>query len=199
MPRNLDLAALRSFVTITEMGGVTRAAQQLNLTQSAVSLQIKRLEAVFGQPLFRRDGRGVVLTTQGERLVGLAQRLLEVNDETLASMTDTDSTGEIWLGAPDDLLYPRVPRAMRAFADEHPEVKVHLRSAQTKTLREQMAAGTLDLILTTEADRRAGSELLVAEPLVWIGATGGRAWRKRPLPLGTVANCIFNRLSLIHI
>ncbi len=196
MPRNLDLAALRSFVAVAEMGGVTRAAQQLNLTQSAVSLRVKRLETVFGQPLLRRDGRGVALTTHGERLVELARRMLEMNDQTLALMTDADLAGEIWLGVPDDLLYPRVPRAMRAFADEHPAVKVHLRSAQTRTLKDEMAAGTLDLILTTESEPGAGAESLVAEPLVWIGAPGGRAWRKRPLPLGTVANCIFNLAAI---
>jgi DNA-binding transcriptional LysR family regulator len=72
MQRNLDIGALRSFVTVAEMGGVTRAANQLNLTQSAVSLQIKRLEATFNAPLLARQGRGVVLTTQGEQLLAHA-------------------------------------------------------------------------------------------------------------------------------
>ena len=74
MPRNLDIAALRSFLTVAETGGVTRAASQLNLTQSAVSLQIKRLEDTFGCTLFERSGRGVTLTSQGEQLVGYARR-----------------------------------------------------------------------------------------------------------------------------
>ena len=196
MPRNLDLAALRAFVTVAEMGGVTRAAQQLHQTQSAVSLQIKRLEAVFDQPLFTRSARGVALTTHGERLIALARRLIEMNDETLARMAVDGFSGEIWLGVPDDLLYPRVPRAMRAFANGYPGIKVHLRSGQTRTLKEEFAAGSLDVILTTEAELEPGSELLAAEPLVWIGAPGGRAWRTRPLPLGTVANCIFNRAAI---
>lgn len=196
MPRNLDVAALRSFLTVAEMGGVTRAAKQLNLTQSAVSLQIKRLEAIFGQPLIARRGRGVVLTTQGEQLVGYARRLLALNDETLVRMTAGDFAGEISLGLPEDLLYPRVPRAMRAFTDAHARVKVHLHTAQTITLKEQFARGALDLILTTEAALGAGGETLTAEPLVWIGAPGGRAWRERPLPLGAVANCIFNKPAI---
>lgn len=194
MQRNLDIAALRSFVTVAEMGGVTRAARRLNLTQSAVSLQIKRLEATFNAPLLARQGRGVVLTTQGEQLLAHARALLEMNDETLARMTGTAVRGEITLGVPDDLLYPRVPRALRALATAHPGLKARLRSAQTMTLRDEFALGALDLILTTEAE--AGPETLAAEPLVWIGAPGGRAWRMRPLPLGTVANCIFNRPAI---
>ena len=196
MPRNLDVAALRSFLTVAEMGGVTRAATQLNLTQSAVSLQIKRLEDVFGQPLFERNGRGVTLTSQGEQLVGYARRLLAMNDETWSRMTAPAFVGEINLGCPDDLLYPRVPSVMRAFAKSHPHVKVHLHSAQTVMLKERFTRGELDLILTTEADLDAGGETLASEPLVWTGAPGGAAWRRRPLPLGTVAGCIFNRAAI---
>ena len=107
MIRNLDIAAMRSFLAVAEMGGVTRAATQLNLTQSAVSLQIKRLEELFGQPLFERTGRGVTLTAQGEQLVGYARRLLAANDETWSRMTEpAQFAGEINLGSPDDLLYP---------------------------------------------------------------------------------------------
>jgi DNA-binding transcriptional LysR family regulator len=196
MARNLDIAALRSFLTVAETGGVTRAASQLNLTQSAVSLQMKRLEEGFGCTLFERSGRGVTLTSQGEQLVGYARRLLAANDETWARMTGRGLAGEIHIGAPDDLLYPRVPRLLRAFAAEHPQVKVQLHSAQTVTLKERFARGALDVILTTEPGVDPDGEPLASEPLVWIGAHDGRAWQRRPLPLGTVAGCIFNRASI---
>ncbi len=196
VPRNLDIAALRAFVTVVELGGVTRAANQLNLTQSAVSLQIKRLETFLDACLLERRGRGVAVTTQGEQLLGYARSLLGIHDDTLARMTGAEVAGEITLGVPDDLLYPRVPRAMRAFAAAHPAVKVRLRSAQTRTLRDEFGLGVLDVILTTEAETGAGAEALAVEPLVWIGAPGGSAWRRRPLPLGTVANCIFNKPAI---
>src|SRR5688500_7966747 len=93
MARNLDIAALRSFMTVAETGGVTRAAGQLNLTQSAVSLQIKRLEDAFGRPLFERTGRGVTLTAHGEQLVDHARRLLAANDETWSRMTEASPVG----------------------------------------------------------------------------------------------------------
>jgi DNA-binding transcriptional LysR family regulator len=196
MRRNLDLSALRSFLAVAEMGGVTRASVQLNLTQSAVSLQVKRLEEVFGQPLIERNGRGIALTSQGEQLVGFARRLMALNDETLVRMTAPAFAGEINLGSPDDLLNPNVPRVLRAFAASHPRVKVHLHTAQTVTLKERFTRGALDLILTTEADLDPGGETLASEPLVWIGAPGGQAWRQRPLPLGTVAGCIFNKPAI---
>ena len=100
MSRNLDVATLRSFLTVAETGGVTRAAAQLNLTQSAVSLQIKRLENTFSCALFERNGRGVTLTSQGEQLVGYARQLLAANDETWIRMTATEFSGEIHFGSP---------------------------------------------------------------------------------------------------
>ena len=129
MPRNLDVAAVRSFLTVAEMGGVTRAATQLNLTQSAVSLQIKRLEEAFGRPLFERTGRGVTLTAHGEQLVGHARRLLPANDETWSRMTEpSPSPARSTSARPDDLLYPHVPQVMRGFARSHAHVKVRLQS-----------------------------------------------------------------------
>jgi DNA-binding transcriptional LysR family regulator len=196
MPHNLDVAALRSFLTVVQAGGVTRAATQLNLTQSAVSLQIKRLEEMFGQALFERNGRGVRVTSQGEQLVDYASRFLAANDEIWDRMTAPAFAGEVNLGCPDDLLSPRIPTAMRAFAGSHPRIKVHLDSAQTVFLKERFARGDLDLILTTEARVELGGETLAAEPLVWTGAPGGSAWRRRPLPLGTVAGCIFNKAAI---
>jgi DNA-binding transcriptional LysR family regulator len=196
MRRNLDVAALRSFLAVADSGVVTRAATQLNLTQPAVSLQIKRLEDTFGCRLFERSARGATLTSQGEQLVGYARRLVALNDETWQRVGAVDAVGEIHLGAPDDLLYPRVPLVLRAFTTAHPRLKVQLHSGQTIALKERFAKGDLDIILTTEADTGAGSETLASEPLVWIGAHGGRAWQRRPLPLGTVAGCIFNRASI---
>ena len=111
-------------------------------------------------------------------------------------MTEAPLAGEITLGSPDDLLYPHVPRVISAFARAHPRAKVRLQSAQTITLKERFARGELDVILTTEAEAGPGTDVLAVDPLVWIGAPGGEAWRRRPLPLGTVAGCIFNRPSI---
>ena len=104
MPRNLDLTALRSFVTVAECGGVTRAAGQRNLTQSAVSMQLKRLEEALDQPLLDRTGRGVTLTAQGEQLLSYGRRMMALNDEVWARMTHQAFEGEIVLGVPHDVV-----------------------------------------------------------------------------------------------
>jgi DNA-binding transcriptional LysR family regulator len=204
MPRNLDMTALRSFVTVAECGGVTRAAGQLHLTQSAVSMQIKRLEEALGQPLFDRSGRGVSLTAQGEQLLGYGRRILTLNDEVWSRMTDQAYEGEIVLGVPHDIVYPHIPAVLHRFAAAYPRVKVQLISSYTKGLKAQMARGEVDLIMTTESAVDRGGETLATKNLVWVGAPGGTAWRQRPLRLAFEYACIFrasvqNALDAVEI
>ncbi|MEO1539631.1 MAG: LysR family transcriptional regulator [Pseudomonadota bacterium] len=191
MPRNLDLTALRSFVTVAECGGVTRAAGQHNLTQSAVSMQLKRLEEALDQPLLDRSGRGVTLTAQGEQLLSYGRRMMALNDEVWARMTHQAYEGEITFGVPHDVVYPHIPGVLQRFAAEFPRVKVQLVSSYTRSLKRQFARGEVDLILTTESDLDAGGETLAADPLEWVGAPGGVAWKSRPIRLAFEYNCIF--------
>ncbi len=196
MPRTLDLTALRSFVTVADSGGVTRAAARLNLTQSAVSMQLKRLEEATGQPLIDRTGRGVALTPQGEQLAGYARRMLALNDEVWGKLTNQAFEGEIAFGVPHDIIYPHVPRALHRFAAEYPRVKVHLNSNFTALLKDQLARGEMDLILTTEAAVDPTGETLDSQPLVWVGAQGGSVWRSRPLRFASVTRCLFKRPAI---
>jgi DNA-binding transcriptional LysR family regulator len=191
MPRNLDMTALRAFVTVAETGGVTRAAGLLNLTQSAVSMQLKRLEDSLGADLLDRSGRGIALTASGEQLLGYGRRILELNDEAQARLTGEDYEGEIVLGLPHDIIYPYIPPVLRRFASEFPRMQIKLLSAPTRRLREMFGRGDCDVILTTEDEPGPGGETLVELPLVWIGAEGGSAWRQRPLPIAFCSNCIF--------
>ncbi len=191
MPRNLDLTALRAFVTVAETGGVTRASTQLNLTQSAVSMQLKRLEQALDQPLLDRTGRGVTLTAQGEQLLSYGRRMIALNDEVWARMRGKEFEGEIRFGVPHDIVYPHVPTVLRRFAAEYPRVRVELISSFTKRLKQQFARGEVDVILTTESQLDGAGETLLREPLMWVGAPGGSAWRQRPLKLAFERACIF--------
>ncbi|MCO8145697.1 LysR family transcriptional regulator [Rhodovulum tesquicola] len=193
MPRHLDLTALRSFVAVAEAGGVTRAAGFLNLTQSAVSMQIKRLEQALGLDLLDRSERRVRLTAAGEQLLGYARRLLSLNDEVYARMTAQDYEGEIVLGVPHDIVYPAIPQVLNRFAADFPRVRVQLISSYTTRLREQFRRGEVDLILTTEDRCGPGGETLAELPLVWVGAIGGQAWKQRPLRLAYEHACIFRQ------
>lgn len=191
MIRNMDLTALRSFVTVADTGKVTAAATRLNLTQSAVSMQLKRLEDMLGQPLLDRAGRGVALTSQGEQLLSYARRMITLNDEAWSRLTHSEFEGELILGVPHDIVYPHAPEVLQRFAREYPRVKITLDSSYTTRLKEQLAKGEADLILTTEACDSKGGEMLVTSQMVWVGAPGGSAWRSRPLRLAYERACIF--------
>ena len=97
---------------------------------------------------------------------------------------------------PHDIIYPHVPRVLQRFAAEYPRVKLQLHSLYTSGLKEQLARGEMDLILTTEAGVDAGGETLSREPLVWAGAPGGQAWRQRPLRFASCGHCVFKRPAL---
>ncbi len=193
MTRTLDLTALRSFVAIADAGGVTRAAGFLNLTQSAVSMQVKRLEDSLGVDLLDRRARKVVPTTAGEQMLSYARRMLALNDEVHGLLTRAQYEGELRLGVPHDIVYPVIPQVLQRFAKDFPKVKVRLLSSFTLTLKAQYARGDCDLIVTTESGVDPEGETLAEVPLIWIGAPGGQAWLQRPLPLAYEERCIFRQ------
>lgn len=189
--RNLDVTTLRSFVAVAESGGVTRAAGFLHLTQSAVSMQLKRLEELLGLSLFDRSGRTIALTASGEQLLVYARRMVSLNDEVISRLTDQAYEGEITLGVPHDIVYPAIPRVLKQFHAAFPRVKVHLDSSYTRRLKAEFAKGACDIVLTTEMGMDAGGEELCVKPLCWVGAPGGSAWRQRPLKLAFGRLCTF--------
>jgi len=189
--RNLDMTTLRSFVAVAEQGGVTRAATALNLTQSAVSMQLKRLEEMLGLDLLDRSGRRIALTASGELLLTYARRLVDLNDETVGRLTDDSYEGELVLGTPYDIVYPVIPQVLKRFNATFPRMKVQLKSSSTVKLREALGRGEVNLILTTEERLTPGGETLTEMPLRWVGAPGGQCWKKRPLRLAFCNLCIF--------
>ncbi len=191
MPRNLDMTALRAFVTVAETGGVTRAAGQLHLTQSAVSMQVKRLEESIGQRLLERAGRGVALTAHGEQMLGYGRRILALNDEVWARMTDQAYEGEITLGVPSDIIYPYIPKVLQRFAVEYPRIKVNLISSYTSSLKRQLVRGEVDMILTTETEIDTGGETLQRAQMLWVGAPDGSCWKAHPARLAFEHDCGF--------
>jgi DNA-binding transcriptional LysR family regulator len=189
--RNLDITTLRSFVAVADLGGVTRAAGHLHLTQSAVSMQLKRLEEVLGLNLLDRSNRSVALTAAGQQMLGYARRMVEMNDEVMARLTDQTYEGEIVLGVPHDIVLPAVPQVLQRFNTLFPRMKVQLVTTPTRDLKARFARGECDIILTTETALDAGGETLTELPLKWVGAREGSAWRQRPLRLVFGRHCIF--------
>ena len=188
---NLDIGTLRSFVTIAESGSMTRAATRLFMTQSAISMQIKRLENSLGLTVFDRGAQGMTTTAEGEQLLHFANQMLAINDEAMGRLTSPDFEGQVRLGAPGDVIYPHVPKILQAFSRDYPRVQIKMSSGPTVKLKSQFKQGLLDVMLTTEKTASDGGQIISSQALVWTGAEDGIAWKKRPVPLGISKNCAF--------
>ena len=134
MSRNIDVGLLRAFVAVTETGSVTRAAHLLNLTQAAVSQQLKRLEELFGVELFDRSNRTLRTTAAGERLLAHAQTMMTMNDALWGLMSKPHYEGEVRVGVPHDVVEPNIPPVLRRFDRAWPRVQVTLTSGITVDL-----------------------------------------------------------------
>ncbi|WP_421916776.1 LysR substrate-binding domain-containing protein [Mesorhizobium sp.] len=192
MIRNLDMALIRTFVAVADKASMTAAANALHLTQGAVSQQVKRLEEALGGSLFQRDRRGLRLTRAGERLFDKAKRLLGLNDEIWAEMAGSVVAGQVRLGVPYDLVGTVLAPVLKAYANAYPQVEISLVCASSPELAAALAAGTIDLAVIEERVGPSAGECLAIDRLVWVGARGGVARAKRPLPVSMVADtCAF--------
>lgn len=195
MRRHLDLAALRSFVTVADTGSVTRAAGLLNLTQSAVSMQIKRLEVLLNVSMFHRAHRQIELTAVGEELLSDARRILALNDAVVTRMVGPKYEREIVLGVPHDVVHPVIPEVLKRFQATFPKMRINLQSLDTRTLKQHFAQGKAEIILTTELAVEPGGETLIELPLHWVGAKAGVAHLERPVRIAFERRCIFGRAA----
>lgn len=201
MIRNLDTTLMRTFVTVADKASMTAAANALHLTQGAVSQQVRRLEEALGRSLFERDRRGLRLTSSGERLFGKAKRLLSLNDEIWAEMAANVVAGQVRFGVPYDLVGTTLAPVLKAYAQTYPQVEISLVCASSPELAAALAAGTIDLAVIEERVGASDGECLAIDRLVWVGAKGGVARAKRPLPVSMVADsCAFRPvvLSALH-
>jgi DNA-binding transcriptional LysR family regulator len=183
MTRHLDIDLLRTFVAIAETRTLGRAAAQIGRTQAAVSMQVKKLEAMLNQPLLNRTGRGVAPTLHGERLLGHARTILRHHDAAVADISGTGLTGTLRFGCPDDYAAAFLPHILRSFAGRHPQVFVEVCCAPTPRLQEHLLKHALDLALLSTTDTDSASPVIRREPLVWVGNRHDQAAAHHPLRL----------------
>lgn len=183
LTRNIDVALLRAFVAVAESGSMTMAAGRLNVTQGAVSQQIKRLEDFLQKKLFERSGQGLVATRDGERLFLHAGRMISLNDEVFSLITAPAFNGEVRLGLPYDIISPFAAPILKSFSQVYPLVSVELELASSHKLKAALGKGELDIILTTETHTPKGARALLRNDLVWVGALNGEAYKQDPLPI----------------
>lgn len=164
----LDPDLLRTFVTIVEDGNFRRAAEKVGRTQSAVSMQVQRLEEACGHRLFSRDRPAARLTPKGEALLGYARRLLSLQAEALADLSGTLAQGKVRFGMPDDYATGLLPRILTRFADDHPRIEVEITCATSPQLHDMLTANELDLAIITRTPGRPAGQRVFEEPLVWV-------------------------------
>ncbi|MEI7037189.1 LysR substrate-binding domain-containing protein [Fulvimonas yonginensis] len=169
---NLDMDALRTLVAILQLGSLARAAERVGRSQSAVSQQMRKLETQLGQPLFRKQGRRVVLTEAGDRVHAYARRILELNDEAVHSVRGAAVDGTVRFGLPGDFAESWLPAALGQFKKAYPAVRVDVAVERNGLLLERLDRGELDLVLAMGHARRSDAELLARLPMTWLGPAG---------------------------
>src|SRR4051794_31831383 len=179
----LDIDQLRTFVAIADMGSFTKAADVVHKTQSAVSMQMKRLEERVGRPVFERDGRASRLTEDGERLLDYARRIVRLNAECVASFNEADLTGRVRLGLPDDYAECYLPEILARFSRSNPRAEVTVVCEPTPNLLDRVQHGDLDLAIITHVDRRGPSEIVRVEQLLWVTSARHAIHEETPVPL----------------
>jgi len=156
----LDSDQLKTFIAIVETGSFTRAAEVVHKTQSAVSMQMKRLEERLGKAIFARDGRASKLTEDGERLLDYAQRIVKLNAEAVNSIANASLSGRVRLGVPDDYADRYLPEIMARFSRSHPEVELTVLCEPTAQLVELIDVGDLDLAIVTHSSAHRPAEVI---------------------------------------
>lgn len=182
MPQ-LDPDLLRTFVTIVEDGNFRRAAERVGRTQSAVSMQVQRLEDACGHRLFSRDRPAARLTRKGEALLGYARRLLSLQAEALADLSGALAQGKVRFGMPDDYATGLLPRILSRLAAEHPRIETEIICATSPQLHAMLTANEIDLAIITRTPGRPAGQFLFREPLVWVTSRTSPVSGVTPLPV----------------
>lgn len=199
MTSSFDIEALRTMVTGTELGSFARAALHLGRSQSAVSMQLKKLEEQAGRPLFRRNGRGLVPTEAGDALLVYARRIIDLHDEAAASIGATATTSSIRMGLPQDFFEDVMPEAVTQFARQRPNVHIEVRAGRNHALEEEVRSGHLDLAIAfvrPGADKN--KERLKTMPLSWFaGKVAAHSSDATPVPLVLFDHpCLFRQTAI---
>lgn len=191
----LDIDSMRALTVIAETGGITRAAKRLNLSQSAVSHKMKRLEQRLGRILFTRSDGRMNLSADGERLLEFARRLVRLHDEACASFHQSDLSGELRLGITEDVTAPGMAQILSSFSTSFPNVALTSRVAHTPELVRMLERGDIDMALIEvfENELLDSDHPLGRQQVVWLMADDFILDSDRPIPFVTYHRDCFYR------
>lgn len=197
MSAPLDLDQLKTFIAIAETGSFTRAADRVFKTQSAVSMQMRRLEERIGQPIFVKEGRINRLSDDGEKLLNYARKIIKLNDETINAFADEQLEGSIRFGTADDYADRFMPTIIAQFADTHPNIELDIICEPSPELHKKIQSGDLDVALVTHENATYNSELVRTEPLYWVTSLNHMVHEEEVVPLAIGRdNCCWRKVAL---
>jgi len=189
---------LKSFVTVAESGGFTRAAELLHSTQSTISAQIRRLEEQAGQPLFARSTRSVALTPAGATLLSYARSILQLNADAQARLSGKGYAGNLRIGVAEDLTESWLPTILRRYGARHPQLQLELEVGIGPRLFQKLDDRELDLVVGGLCTGDTRGWRLWLEPLVWAFAAEGDL--PRPMPLAFLPEpCPYREAALLSL
>lgn len=195
--QTLDLAVLRTLLAAVESGSFVAAARRIGRSESAVSLQLKRLEEQIGEPVFVRNGRQMTLTGAGARLVDYARRLLDLNDQALSATSGNAIEGTVTLGVPHDVAETWLPAVIAGFRRSHPSATLEVIEGRSAILQSRLADNQIDLAVVFSAARPANALWSDALPMVWIGRNDFALKKSEPLQLAAFDPPCFFRTAAV--
>jgi len=194
---SLDTDQLRTFLAVEQTLSFTQASEIVHKTQSAVSMQIKKLEENIGKTLFHRLGRSIELTGDGHKLVGYAREIIEASNRAMAAFDEEALRGNVYLGTADDYAERFLPTILAGFSDSNPLVEVSVVCENTYGLRQRIKGGELDVAIVTHNEAREHSELIRREPLLWVTSARHNTQMMDPLPLAMGSpHCIWREVAI---
>ena len=194
----LDSDLMRGFLAVVDAGSVTRAADQLGRTQSAVSMQIRKLEESLGQRIFIREPRGVSLTERGKQLLPYAQRVVGLLDEAATTLREKPLSGPVRIGIPDEYVQSILPSVLASFSQRHPDTQVTIRCDFSAPQLAALNADKIDLAVIYENHNGDNVEVLAVDPTVWVTSISHAQHLRRPLPISIYFSSDWCRDFALH-
>lgn len=195
--RNLDIGLLRTFVSVVDSGGFTRAGERVNRTQSTISQQVRRLEEQVGQPLLERSSRALALTDDGQRLLGYARRILALNDEAYALLTNCRDTEIVRIGLTEDYAAEYLPDLLDRLARTS-GIRLQVRADLSLTLLKDLEAGDLDLAMVKQREAPTQAMASMRVGLRWYGAAALPVEPGASIPLAVFPQGCVYRNHAVH-
>lgn len=195
---NLDSDLLRTFVAVTQAGSITDGATQIHRSQSATSIQVKRLEAILGQAVFERHGRGIVLSETGRRLLPVALDVTERLDAAFREICQDAVKGKLRLGIPDDHGRAKLSKIIANFTRQHPLVELEVTCALSAGFPEALENGQLDLAIYEVEAPDLHEELLFEDPTCWVSSAHRDFSTAEILPVALFDNACWWRDAAIR-